>query len=49
MNSSNKEKPSSIVRRLKLKRQTKLLCTIDEKWNNFDSLNKLIPIYKFFN
>lgn len=37
---TNKEKPSNIVRRLKLKRQTKLLCTIDEKWNNYESLNK---------
>lgn len=40
--SSNKdrEKYYHIVKRLKLKRQTKLLCTLSEKWNNMDDLTK---------
>lgn len=29
-----KEKLSSVVKRIKLKRQTKLICTLDEKWND---------------
>jgi hypothetical protein len=38
--SKERDKLSHIVRRLKLKRQTKLICTIDEKWDNKDDLNK---------
>ncbi len=37
---TNKEKNPNIIRRLRLKRQTKLLCTVDEKWNNIEILNK---------
>jgi hypothetical protein len=38
--SKERDKLNHIVRRLKLKRQTKLICTIDEKWDNIDDLNK---------
>mgnify|MGYP000850910160 CR=1 FL=1 len=38
--SKERDKLNHIVRRLKLKRQTKLICTIDEKWDNTEDLNK---------
>ncbi len=36
----NKDKNYNIVKRMKLKRQTKLICTLDEKWNNYDNIAK---------
>jgi len=30
------------IKRIKLKRQTKLICTLDEKWNNFENISKLL-------
>ncbi len=35
-----KEKVPNIVKRIKLKRQTKLICTLDEKWNSYESISK---------
>lgn len=35
-----KEKITNIVKRLRLKRQTKLLCTLNERWNNYEDLTK---------
>jgi hypothetical protein len=32
----------NFIKRMKLKRQTKLICTLDDKWNNFDSISKYI-------
>ena len=37
---NQKEKIPNIVKRIKIKRQTKLICTLDEKWNNYDSITK---------
>jgi hypothetical protein len=37
---NQKEKITNIVKRIKIKRQTKLICTLDEKWNNYDSITK---------
>ena len=39
-NVKEKEKIPNIVKRIKLKRQTKLICTLDEKWNNYESISK---------
>jgi hypothetical protein len=36
----NKDKNNNIVKRMKLKRQTKLIVTLDEKWNNYENLSK---------
>ncbi len=38
--SSTKEKIPNIVKRIKLKRQTKLICTFDEKWNTYENISK---------
>jgi hypothetical protein len=35
-----KDKHYNIVKRIKLKRQSKLVCTLDEKWNNYDNISK---------
>lgn len=37
-----KDKLSNLVKRIKLKRQTKLICTLDEKWNNTENITKLL-------
>lgn len=37
---NNKCINESITRRIKFKRQTKLICTLDEKWNNYESISK---------
>ncbi len=39
---NNKDKVLNIVKRIKLKRQTKLVCTLDDKWNNYDNISKYI-------
>ena len=42
----NKENSLKIVKRMKLKRQTKLICTLDDKWNKFDNISKYIYLNK---
>jgi hypothetical protein len=34
------QKMPNIVKRIKLKRQSKLICTLDEKWNNYENISK---------
>jgi hypothetical protein len=35
-----KDKTTNFIKRMKLKRQTKLICTLDDKWNNYDNISK---------
>ena len=37
---NEKDKIPNIVKRIKLKRQTKLICTLDDKWNNYENISK---------
>ena len=37
---NSKEKMPNIVKRINLKRQTKLVCTLDDKWNNYENISK---------
>ncbi len=39
MNNS-KSMNDTITKRIKLKRQTKLICTLDEKWNSYENISK---------
>jgi hypothetical protein len=40
MFNKQKENFQNLVKRIKLKRQTKLICTIDDKWNNYENISK---------
>jgi hypothetical protein len=39
-NTLNTYKNFNIVKRIKTKRQTKLVCTLDEKWNGYENISK---------
>lgn len=37
---NSKEKNLNLIKRIKLKRQTKLICTLDDKWNEYDAISR---------
>jgi len=39
---NEEETYNNMIKRIKLKRQTKLICTLDENWNNTDKIAKLL-------
>jgi hypothetical protein len=41
----SKEKTENIIKRIKLKRQTKLICTLNEKWNSYENISKYNYIF----
>ena len=40
ISSSDEQTYNNMIRRIKLKRQTKLICTLDESWNNTEKIAK---------
>ena len=43
-NQNDKKQILNIVKRIKLKRLTKLICTLDEKWNYNEKLNEILSL-----
>ena len=42
------EKNLNLVKRIKLKRQTKIICTLDEKWNNYENISRYVLFILLF-